>query len=89
MTKKDIFESYEKQKGKCAISGIEMTYITGAKKGYIAHNASIDRIDSSMGYTKENVQLVCTIINFMKSNLSQEELVFYCEQIIKKQNTHS
>lgn len=30
------------------------------------------RIDSSKGYTKENVQLVCVIINRMKNEYSME-----------------
>lgn len=86
LLKNDLLELYIKQDGKCALTGIEMSYITGARKGVIYNNASIDRIDSSLGYEKRNIQLVCTIINLMKHTLSQEELLFYCTQIIKTQN---
>lgn len=31
-------------------------------------NISIDRITPNLGYTKENIQLVCMAVNQMKSN---------------------
>jgi hypothetical protein len=72
---------WEKQKGLCAITGIEMT--TLVFKGRTLTNVSIDRIDSNKGYLKNNTQLVCMVINQMKSNLTQEELLFFCNKIIK------
>ena len=68
-----------KQNGKCALSGLEMTYIFG--KGKQVNNASLDRIDSSKGYIQENVQLVCRAVNVMKSDLSQDEFINYCKNI--------
>ena len=35
---------------------------------------SIDRIDSSKGYIKGNVQLVCVLYNLMKNKLPEEEM---------------
>lgn len=35
-------------------------------------NASLDRIDSSKDYTTDNTQLVCWIVNRMKSDFSME-----------------
>jgi len=70
---------YDKQNGLCAISGIPMTSLI--KSGKCFYNISVDRIDSSKGYLKENVQLVCAHVNMMKSNLSQEELLFFCNKI--------
>jgi len=43
-----LLNLYEKQQGKCAISGVSMTYIVG--HGRVNTNISIDRIDSSKGY---------------------------------------
>jgi hypothetical protein len=73
---------FEEQSGCCAISGIEMTYLAGS--GRTLTNISIDRIDSSRGYLRGNVQLVCDIVNRMKSNMTQEELLFWCEKILRK-----
>lgn len=46
-------------------------------------NVSIDRIDSDKGYTIDNVQLVCMAVNQMKSDLTNEELMYFCNNIIK------
>ena len=51
-------------------------------KGRIFTNVSVDRIDSNKGYTKNNVQLVCMAINQMKSDMSIEELLYFCEHIV-------
>ena len=66
-----LVELYNKQNGKCAISGIPMTHIAG--QGIIPTNISMDRIDNSVGYKKDNVQLTCRFINHAKMNMSMEE----------------
>ena len=71
---------WEKQKGKCAITGIPMTY--KFYNGRTNTNVSIDRIDSSKGYTKDNIHLVCMVVNQMKNDLSIDELLSLCELII-------
>lgn len=71
---------WELQKGKCAISGVQMTYEMFG--GRIFTNVSVDRIDPCEGYNKENIQLVCMAVNQMKSDMSLEELLYFCEQII-------
>lgn len=73
-------ELWEKQQGLCALSKIPMTFIV--RKGRIPTNVSIDRIDSTKGYLKENIQLVCMAVNQMKSDLSYTELYKFCKQII-------
>lgn len=80
----DIFyllDLYKKQEGKCAISGVDMTYIAGV--GRVLTNISIDRIDSSLGYVKGNVQFVCDVVNRMKSDLSTEQLYQWCLAIME------
>lgn len=72
---------YEDQSGKCAISGRELTFITG--QGYISTNISIDRIDSSTGYDEGNIQLVCRHVNIMKQQLIQDDLVNWCNDIVE------
>ena len=45
----------------------------GLYGGKNLRNLSIDRINSSGGYTKGNIQLVCTWANISKTNLSMSE----------------
>jgi len=74
-------EIWDKQNGKCALTGWDMTMILG--QGNITTNASIDRIDSSKGYIEDNVQFVCRVVNVFKSAASEELLYKMCEAIIK------
>lgn len=76
-----LMDLYEKQGGKCAISGRGMTYQTGA--GRIPTNMSIDRIDSKIGYELDNIQLVCIQANKMKAELSGDELREWCGDILE------
>ncbi len=59
-----LLNLYNSQSGKCALSGIKMTLFP--KRGLSL--MSLDRIDSSIAYTKTNVQFVCLGLNIAKSN---------------------
>jgi hypothetical protein len=52
--------------------------------GRCSSNISIDRIDSEKGYEPENVQLVCSVVNTMKMQYSEEELIAWCRAIVEK-----
>jgi hypothetical protein len=73
-------EIWNKQEGKCALTGWDMTMILG--KGNIDTNASIDRIDSNLGYIENNVQFVCRTVNVFKSNVTEELLYKMCKAIV-------
>jgi hypothetical protein len=79
-----LVELYEKQNGKCALSGKVMTYVVG--EGRVPTNISLDRIDSSLGYEEANIQLACVQANKMKAELSEEDLAEWCESILNKRN---
>lgn len=76
-----LFYLWNSQNGKCALTGIQMTY--KFYEGRVNTNLSIDRIDSAKGYSKENVQLVCMAANQMKNDLSTEEFLFMCNKVIE------
>ena len=80
LTKEDILKLYITQNKKCAVSGVELTH--NALQGHCPTNASIDRIDSSIGYILSNVQLVCYMVNSMKNTLSMRELTNWCQTIV-------
>lgn len=66
-----------KQEFRCALSGAPLPPRIGRKKD----GASLDRIDSSMGYVVGNVQWVTAKINSMKSNLEQDEFIALCKAV--------
>ena len=73
-------ELYDKQEGKCALSG-ESLELTGDR--YLSNMISIDRIDSSRGYLEDNVQFVCVKYNMMKAHASMEDFVEMCNRIVE------
>lgn len=63
----------------CPSCGKQQTYL---RKNYA--EVSIDRIDSSFGYLKENIQLVDKRVNMMKQSYSQEEFILVCKAVADK-----
>jgi hypothetical protein len=79
LTLEYLLTLYRRQKGKCALSGREMTWQKGG--GRIGTNISIDRVDARGPYKPGNVQLVCLTVNMMKRSLSDEEFRSWCISI--------
>lgn len=78
----DVAELMEKQLWMCALTGYRITFPeVGSPQ---ATDASIDRIDSHLGYTKENIQLVHKKVNMMKQHYSQEEFIAVCQAVADK-----
>lgn len=83
INKKYAWELFLKQNRKCALSGEEIYF---PKSPHESGTASLDRIDSSIGYTKGNVQWVHKNVNLMKNRLTQERFIDLCKLITKKNN---
>ena len=62
LTQGEFAEVVKRANGYCEVSGIALTLNIGEKKG--PYGPSIDRIDSSLGYTKNNIRLVCIAMNY-------------------------
>lgn len=75
-----MIDLWNKQNGKCALTGLQMTT---DQHGRLNTNISIDRIDSSKGYTKDNVQFVCSAVNFMKAKMDINDFIFFCKEVFK------
>lgn len=45
-------------------------------------SASLDRIDSSRGYTKDNIQVICFKANRLKSNLPISDLISFAKGVL-------
>ena len=67
-----LYNCYHKQEGKCALSGQQMTWLTG--QGKVDTNISLDRIDPEKGYEPDNIQLITYRCNIMKHDLKEDAL---------------
>jgi hypothetical protein len=70
---KDLLEV--KQNNKCAITGCPIKVKSKNEESFLYETASLDRIDSSKGYTKDNVHWVMLGVNYMKMDCTIEELI--------------
>ena len=77
-----LMELWDKQEGRCALSGREMT-LAGTR---LSNKISIDRIDSSIGYIKGNVQLLAAIVNYMKMDMKEEDFISLCKEVSNAKN---
>ena len=76
---------WEEQGGHCALSDLPMS-VHSCDVGQSNNNTvvSLDRIDSNLGYTISNTQLVCVMMNTMKSNMTQQKFIEMCSLVSTK-----
>lgn len=86
ITIRDMWDKYISQNGYCSLTGLPIDF------KYKADTASLDRIDSRIGYTLDNIQWVHSDINTkLKQTLSESELKYWCQLIcnhVKGDYTH-
>jgi len=74
---------YTQQSNKCALSGLPIS-ISNTVKGDMNRGettASLDRINSTKGYSRDNVQWVHKTVNKMKMDLDESEFIGMCKAI--------
>ena len=91
ITYEELYKLYEKQGGKCNLSGRKLTTYTDTKlrnqdgrKYHIEENYDnicFDRIDSLENYTSGNVQIVASVVNDMKMDMPQHIFLNFVESI--------
>ena len=95
MTTENLWNLALKQDLKCVYTKIPLTFNRGTNKpmmdknrnlNYDGWNASLDRIDSSKGYVKGNVQWVDRRINIMKLNHTHDDFIKLCKLVTKHAN---
>lgn len=80
LTPEMLEELLNKQDGKCALTGVELTCIL--EKGVVSKtNASIDRIDPKGAYSLDNIQLVCAVMNKFRIDTPLEEFIEWCRKV--------
>ena len=77
-------ELYNKQGGKCAITGLNMYLRLNTTKGEkMPMQCSVDRIDNDKDYSKDNVRLTCLIANISRNIFSDQDVLNFCRNTSK------
>jgi hypothetical protein len=83
LTDTQMWELYIKQNKKCAISGVDLIFDIKVPRNT---TASLDRINSDIGYIISNVQWVHKEINAMKSYHVEQYFLEWIDKIYKHQH---
>jgi len=81
ITSKQMWTLLVEQDFKCALSGLPITVSRTIENKKNNQTASLDRIDSNRGYTKDNIQWVHKDINQMKSCRTDKEFISLCKTV--------
>ena len=81
-----LCELYEKQNGKCALTGIDFILERNpeGQRGALPYSPSLDRINASLGYTKDNVRLVCAVVNLALNKFGDQVFDKICRAYVTK-----
>lgn len=77
-------ERFEEQHGRCAVTALP--FEKGNRK-HAPYAPSIDRKDSAKGYTPENCQLVCYMVNCARNQFSDYEFLRMCRAVVRVMGT--
>lgn len=83
---KYLKELWDSQNGICPYTGWKMIKKKSSSDRIplTIDRASLDRIDSSKGYIKGNLQFICWIAQTAKSTHSGEDLIKFCKAVAEK-----
>jgi len=82
ITIEEIWDLFLKQNRLCKLSGLKLDFSQNLLKK--KQSASLDRIDSNIGYVLENVQWVHKDVNFLKNKYPEEYLLKICKMVSDK-----
>ena len=76
---------WAKQKGICPYTKIPMLLLPNSKQCHgkcdAPEKASLDRIDASKGYIKDNVEFVCVVVNLAKRKMSKDVMLKFFDKV--------
>ena len=87
LSPKFLWKLFEKQKGLCALTDKPIILVNKIKNNNVDWDiitASVDRKDSTKGYTEDNVWWVHKEINRLKNTYSLEELLYWSKLLQDK-----
>jgi hypothetical protein len=95
LTPDDCQKLFDEQQGRCYFTGVPLELEVTTKYGpskrspgrmHTTYNskgltASLDRINPSLGYVRENVRLVHKVVNLMRKDRSDEDFIAWCSLV--------
>lgn len=86
VTIEQIWQKFIEQERRCALSGVKIMFAPTNKTRHL-QTASLDRIDSNLGYEFDNIQWVHKHLNTMKWKISNQDFIDWCIEVANFQNS--
>ncbi len=84
VTREHILDLYKQQSGKCYYSGVDIRFAKNRRdEDHGGRSASLDRVDSTIGYDEGNLKWVHKNINLMKWDIPENEFLRYIKKIVE------
>lgn len=92
ITHEDMLEQWERQNGVCPYTGWKLHLPINSTRAWDdsadpLKRASLDRIDSAIGYVRGNIQFVAQMANYAKNRFSDGQLLLFCEAVVDHLST--
>lgn len=84
LTAKDLEDKWNECEGKCSLLEIKLVLIPRYRA--MRNTATVDRIDTTKGYTRDNVMWLSSFANWNKKDMTLEELDLFCKNWQKLRN---
>ena len=75
LTLEQMKQVWESQNGKCVYSNVELIPCSYKEENNPIYTMSLDRIDSNIGYTVDNIQFVSIAMNHLKHKMTHEQML--------------
>ena len=86
----DLKQQWEKQNGICPFTGWQLEIPRTshwAECPITPRRASIDRVDSSIGYVPGNIQFVSVMANYCKHQFTDQDVIDFCRAVAEYQDS--
>lgn len=81
ITLDDLLEQWNLQLGFCVYTGVRLIHPIRIKDEGLIYMAYLDRIDSSIGYMKGNIQFISAAANMAKNKMTHKQMIEFCDLI--------
>jgi hypothetical protein len=85
----DLWQKFLDQNGNCVYTGSRLSFAGSYKNCKAEQTASLDRIDSKIGYINGNIQWVHKKINWMKWEIDESVFVEMCRLVTNRNKIES
>jgi hypothetical protein len=84
---KFLKDLWDEQQGICPITGWKLNLPKNStywdEDQNRLYRASLDRIDSSLGYIRGNVRFISVMANYCKNDFADEDVFAFCEAVVQ------